>query len=323
MNWVYNSKLGYHSLKSQDYLHNEKITLGLFNFFGTIVWSSKGELYSFSSDNLIYSSPVVDLIVSTYQKSGYTICILEIVKNKNLIEPIKRCIQGFLNKNNLKANVILINYKKFINDNWVINKALYDFFNPTYKFGAKSFYCGDEIDIYDPDPWYRLSDLDTQISKSLNFKITNPNQILGNFLNSNFYYILNDLIITCGQEYSGYDMFYESIELDVIHLGMECKMDFFLNRRIYYIYSEIFLEKYKDSKLLILPDEHYVIIGSHPTLKERKEIESKFEKKEGTSILCSIGWFTKYPYQWSSSYRDFITKFDSPSNTGEKWVRLN
>jgi len=323
MNWVYNSKLDYHSLKSQDYLHNEKITLGIFNFFGTIAWSSKGELHSFSSENLVYSSPVVDLIISTYQKSGYTICILELVKNKNLIEPTKKCIQGFLTRNNLKANVILINCKKFYNNKLIISKILYDFFNPTYKFGVKSFYCGDEIDFYDPDPWYRLSDLDTQISKSINFQLKNPNEILGSFINPSYYYILNDLVITCGQEYSGYDMFYESIEIDVIHLGMECKLDFFLNRRVYYIYSHIFLEKYKDSKLLILPEEHYVIIGSHPTLQERQEIASKFEKNGTIPFLYSVGWFSKYPYQWSSSYRDFISKFDSPLNTGEKWVRLN
>jgi hypothetical protein len=323
MFWEYHPKLDYHGFKSVNYTHNEKITLAIFNFFGTLVWSVKGELYTLNPDNLIYSASTIETIISTYIENGYTICILEVVKNINLIEPFKKCVQNFIIKNGIKANIIITSEKNFDKDENVISKILYDFFNPVYRFGKKSFYCGDEIDFYDSNPWYRLSDLDTRICNNINFKFKNPTDVFGEFSNPAFFYILNDLIITCGQEYSGYDIFYESIETDVIHLGMECKVDFFLGRRVYYILSEIFVENYKNEKLVILEDEHYVIVGSNPSLKERQDIVSKFERKDKNPISFSIGWFSRYPYQWSSSYSDFISAFESPFHTGERWSRRN
>ena len=322
MSWEHNKKLDYHSLKKCEFLIESKITVALFNFYGTLAWGYNGEMLCYDSNKLIFSSPVVDLMLNTYSGYGYQICILEVVKNESLIEPVKKCIEEFLNLHNLKYNVIVISYNHFNRNSFILNKILYDFYNPSHKFGKKSFYCGDQIDEYDADPWFRLSNLDTRISNSLGFPLKKSSEIVGSFIDPNYYYILNDLIITCGQEYSGYDMFYESIELDVIHLGMECKMEFFQNRRIYYILSEVFLDKYKSDKLTITEDEHYVIVGSHPTLRERSEIISKFEKKDGV-LTTSIAWFSKYPYQWSESYRSFINRFDCPLNTGERWLRIN
>jgi hypothetical protein len=322
MTWAYNKSLDYHYLKKCDFINEEKITLSVFNFYGTLVWGYNGEMLCYDSSKLIYSSPVADLVLNTYTSYGYEVCIFEITKNRSLIEPVKKCIQKFLDTHNLKYNVIITSYENFNKGSFILNKILYDFYSPVYKFGKKSFYCGDQIDEYDADPWFRLSNLDERVTKSMGLALKKSNEILGDFINPSYFYILNDVIITCGQEYSGYDMLYESIELDVIHLGMECKLDFFLNRRIYYILSEVFLDKYKDEKLIIGEDEHYVIVGSHPTFNERQNIISKCEKKDGT-LTSSTAWFSKYPYQWSASYKTFLNSFDYPLNTGERWLRIN
>jgi hypothetical protein len=315
-------------------IYYKKHTLALINFFGTLAWGKCGELKCMDSDKLILSSPFVDLILDELKLKGYTTCILEIYRDKYMLENIKKCIKNFILKNKINAPIILLSYKA-IKD---INKILYEIFKPSYKFGVKSFYCGDEIDLFDANPWYRINDTDSVIAKHLKFKLLNPDNIFSCFLSYTAYFTITSLIITCGQEYSGYDMLYESIETDINHLGMECKVKKFMGKTIYFIQDyEINQYFLLNETITINKDEHYVIVGSHSSFKERNDLVYKFKQidrnkfpidlpdsQSETSLeFVAIAWFSKYPYEWSSSYKQYIKDLESPENTGEKWFRLN
>lgn len=335
-------------------LYYKKHTLALINFYGTLVWGKNGELKCIDSDNLILSSPFVDLILQELKLKGYTVCILEIYKNKYMLENMKKCVKNFLIKNEIDVPIILLSHT-VIKD---INKILYEIFKPTHKFGLKSIYCGDEIDLFDANPWYRINNTDSIISKNLKFKLLNPESLFSVFLSYMAYFTITSLNITCGQEYSGYDMLYESIENDIIHLGMECKVKKFMGKNIYFIQDFIVNQYFLfNDKITIQDNEHYVIIGSHPSFKERNDLVYKFKQSKQTqfvgseakqtvfvgseaskqssglsdleelnsseSMFVGIAWFSKYPYEWSSSYKNYIRDFESPENTGEKWFRLN
>lgn len=318
MKWNYNKDLNYYSCLNNGLNNNDKYTLGIFNFFGTLAWSEKGELVSYNPDILVMSSPLLDIIIDNIKNKGYTVCILEIFRKTSNIESIQKTISFFIKMYKLEVSVVLVPDDKI----FTINKIFKDLFKSSYRFGRKSFYCADEIDFYDSNPWYRLSENDTIISKSLGIQLYKPEDVLGSFITSNFYFLINDLVITCGQEYSGYDMLYESIEIEAEHLGMECKLKMFLNDKIYFIPVQTLLEYGKTIK--IKQDIHYIIIGSNPTLEERMKIASMFQYEDANKNLSySIAWFTRPPYQWCSSYKSYINRFSSPILTGERWFRFN
>lgn len=323
MNWGYNRELNYHYLLNDDFsdenLHSsDKHTLALFNFYGTITWSERGELVSYNTEKLVLSSPLLDIVIESIKTKGYSVCILEIIKNINNLDNVKNTISKFINNFNLNVPVVLITEDNI----YLLSKILYDLYKPKYIFGKKSFYCADEIDYYDSNPWYRNSDTDTIISKSLGFNLYKPEDVLGSFVNSNFIFLINDLVITCGQEYSGYDIFYESIELDIEHQGLECKMKMMVSEKIYFILSHQLLEN--DKIIKIKKNTRYVIVGSNPSLKERLRIASYFEHEDkNKKINYGVAWFTRPPYQWVSSYRNYLKIFDSPITTKEKWFRFN
>lgn len=322
MNWCYNRELNYHYLLNDKNLDDknlkDKHTLALFNFYGTITWSERGELISYDADSLILSSPLLDIVIESIKLKGYSVCILEIIRNINNLSQIQSTIASFIAKFNLDIPVIITTEENI----YLLSKILYDFYKPTYRFGKKSFYCADEIDFYESNPWYRNSEIDTIISRSIEFNLYKPEDVLGSFVNSNFLFLINDLVITCGQEYSGYDMLYESIDLDTEHLGMECKLKLILNQKIYFIPSYTLLENNKIIK--IKPNIRYVIMGSNPSFKERLKISSMFEYEDkNKKFSYTVAWFTRPPYQWTNSYRSYLKNFDSPILSNEKWFRFN
>jgi hypothetical protein len=322
MNWHYSKEFCYHYLIDNKIPIGDKQTLAVFNFYGTLVWSERGELFSYNIDSLLFTSPILDIVLEGLKSKGYTLCILEIIKKNTNVEKLKATIMEFIQRYNLNIPAVLIAEENI----YLLNKIMCDFFKPLYKFGKKSFYCADEIDYYDSNPWYRLSETDSLVAKSLNFNLYKPEDVLGSFVNCNFLFMINDLIITCGQEYSGYEIFYEAIDLEVEHLGMECKLIILLTEKIYIIQDYILDEYYNSgkSKIIIKPNTHYVIVGSNPSVKDRQKIASMFEYEDkNRAIGYTIAWFSRHPYQKSELYRRFLNNFDSPLRNNEKWFRFN
>lgn len=301
-------------------IKQQKQTLSLINFFGTLVWGENGELNCMNHTKLVLCSPFIELILDDLADKGYTICILETYSSFSNLNRAKECIKGFLESNNLKIPAILIHRKEIQN----VDKIIKKFFEPSGKFGSKSFYTGNEIDLYDANPWYRISDTDSVIAKTLGFNLLSPDNLFGGFLNYMAYFAMNNLIITCGHEYSGYDILYESIEDEITHLGMECKIKNFLDKKIYFIWDYEIKEYFKNkSKIIIRENEHYVILGCHPSLKDRQNLRLKFENDDNTECSSVIALYTKPPYEKYDGYRKYINLYESPVKSGEKWFRLN
>jgi hypothetical protein len=309
----------FNSLKLEN-IKSRKQTLALINFFGTLVWGENGEINCMNHTKLVLCSPFIELIFDDLNDKGYTLCILEVCNYPNTLNKIKRCIKGFLDVNKLKLPAIIINKNEVKN----INKIVYNIFQPDEKFGGKSFYVGNEIDLYDANPWNRISDIDSVIAKSLEFNLMSSDNLFGGFLNYMAYFMMNSLIITCGHEYSGYDILYESIEEEILHLGMECKVKSFLDKKIYFIWDYILNDYFKNNdKIIIKENEHYVALGCYPSFKDRKYIVSKFETDNMTEYTSVIALYTKFPYEKYDGYKNYIKLYESPTKTGEKWFRLN
>ena len=146
MSWTYHPGLEYYSWSLGDINIKSKQTIALFNFYGTLAWGDKGELICYNSNSLIYSSPLIDIFLESFTNKGYTVCILETFKTKHSMEMGKKCISDFFTRNNLNYPVLITYTDNLHKDIYNVGKILYDFFKPDYKFGKKSFYCGDEID---------------------------------------------------------------------------------------------------------------------------------------------------------------------------------
>ena len=56
---------------------NEKLSLSVFNFFGTLVWGENGKLINY--DKIILSSPFCKENLKILQDKGFVICVVEYV----------------------------------------------------------------------------------------------------------------------------------------------------------------------------------------------------------------------------------------------------
>ena len=322
--WEYDTTTQVHTTATLDG-KNEETNLALFNFFGTLTWGENGTIREYNFSKLLTCSQFLKCNLDSLIKKKYTPCIIEFCNSKH-INILKSCIENFITIYSLKVYVfIFINVSevdgiKSIDKAERLTNSFLNIFAPKNDiFGIKSFVCGHRISKTHVVPWFRKSSEDLILSKKLNFKFYDPITALGLSDNYLFVYELNELSITCGQKYSGFELTYESIQKESIHKNVKCRIRYtYDNNKIYFI-------KIKDltSNIKIDKNEYYVIIGSNPTHRERCDIYNKFIKDNNEEVKYLVSWYTKPPYKYSKSYNTYIKDFEPPNITNENWIRFN
>lgn len=321
--WNYSKKYNYHYFDNDNQSvvnfneEKESTNLAVFNFYGTLVWSERGERVSFNPEELVLSSPFVDIIFDSLKFKGYKLCIIEICRNKSSIEKTKRCISDYLIKNKIFIPAIVCSSTEYIE-----NILCHHF--DTDHFGHKSLYCGDHLDLYHFNPWYRISNMHTEIAKELNFRIYSPEEVFGSFISTFYYFTVNKVVVSCGQKYSGFDLVYASLDNETTFKGMTCKYRLFSNKKIYFIMDYNFESFLESNETITVEDEsNYVILGSHPLHKDRTAVFDKFRYKDGQRVENVVAWYSRPPYEWTETYKNYVKSFEPPNKTGEKWFRIN
>ncbi len=130
-------------------------------------------------------------------------------------------------------------------------------------------------------------------------------------------YKSQNLYITCGQEFSGYEIELESFRLKKFRNGLSLKYKDENGINIYAITVEEL--KNISNKIKIESNESFIVIGSNPTYEERLEIKNKFFDY----LEIIIVWYGKYPYKKGDKFREYIKKFQNPLISGETFIRTS
>lgn len=293
---------------------NEKISLAVFNFFGTLIWGENGTLINY--DKIILSSPFCKENLKVLQDKGFVICVIDYIPESKLLK-FANSIDTFYMTVQYKVS---IHFFAYTNKEYNIKEGLVNYFKPLHnKFGKQSFYCGDNIGKDDSFPWFRYSDSDIKIAKNLDFKFYNPIQILGKYQEDT--YVPNNLYITCGQQYSGFEMEYESFRKEKIIQGILFRVLEKDSREIYGILAEDLLKdlyRFPSKQIKFEPNMTIIIFGSNPTYLERKLLRSKFTNY----IFDIIIWYSRPNYK-NIEENTFKEKFENPLLHGEMFLRAN
>jgi hypothetical protein len=301
-------------------LEPKKITLAMFNFFGTLAYGDDGRLFNY--ERVMASSPLLDQKFNELSSKGYTLAIVETMP-KNKLESFRKLLENFysiFNGNKLSFDVFVFNNKKnyqhFLPD-------LIDFYKPYNDvFGEKSFYCGDEISLTHPNPFFRHSDNDIKIAEYLKFYFYDPYDVFSSYeINKS---IVNDfrLIITYGCKNSGFEMDYEYEKNEGIYDEViPCKYKYIGDIKQVLIKTEN-LFKYKSllgEKIYIPPKTTFIIYGTNSTIMERNLIRSYFIYS--TEIVY---WYGRPPYNKYEEYESHIFSFRNQYQNflNEKIVRI-
>ena len=292
-----------------------KMTLAVFNFFGTLVWGENGKLINY--ERVILSSPFCKEKLKEIQDKKYIICVLEYIP-ENKIQKFLGSVELFYLSvmNKVTIHFFIYTDKKYS----LLKEGIIKYFEPENGiFGKKSFYCGDNIGKNTSFPWYRYSDSDIQLSKKLNFSFYEPLQILGSYYEKD--YLLNTLYITCGQKYSGFEMDYESFRKEKMFQGILFRVLETEKGNIYGILEE---DLYRD--LIRFPAKviHFeknisiVVFGQNPTHMERENLKSKFS---GYSFVLTR-WYGRPNYKMIED-KKYEKTFENPLLYGEMFMRAN
>jgi hypothetical protein len=301
------------NLKTLD-MDNNKISLAIFNFFGTLIWGENGTLINY--DKIILSSPFCKENLKMLQDKEFVICIIEYIPENKLSKFMSILDIFYMTV----QNKVSIHFFAYTERNYNIKDGLIKYFRPlNNNFGKQSFYCGDNVGKYDSFPWFRYSDSDTKIAKSLDFKFYNPIQILGKYQEDA--YVHNTLYITCGQKYSGFEMEYELFRKEKIIQGILFRVLEKDSREIYGILEEDLLKdlfRFPSKQIKFEPTMTIVVFGSNPTYQERKFLRDKFINYAFDIIL----WYSRPNYKniEENTYKEI---FENPLLHGEMFLRSN
>lgn len=298
----------------------KKITLAMFNFFGTLAYGDDGRLFNY--EKVMASSPFLDQKFNELTSKGYTLAIIETMP-KNKIDSFRKLLENFykiFSGNKLVFDVFVFNNKKH-QENFLSD--LLEFYKPYNNvFGEKSFYCGDEVSLTYSNPFFRHSDNDIKIAQNLRFFFYDPYEVIFSYeINKS---IASDfrLIITYGSKNSGFEMDYEYEKHEGLYDGLiPCKYKNIGDIKQILVKTED-LFKYKSpdgEKIYIPPKTTFIIYGSNSTLEERNLIRSYF-------IYSSdiIYWYGRPPYKKYDDYDSYVNsvKTNHPSLFNEKIIRI-
>jgi hypothetical protein len=299
----------------------KKITLAMFNFFGTLAYGDDGRLFNY--EKVMASSPFLDQKFNELMSKGYTLAIVETMP-KNKLESFRKLLENFykiFSGNKLTFDVFVFNNKKhyeyFLPD-------LLEFYKPYNDvFGEKSFYCGDEVSPSYSNPFFRHSDNDLKISQHLGFYFYDPHEVASSYeinksISSDF-----RLIITYGSKNSGFEMDYEYEKNSGLYDGLiPCKFKNVGDIKQIYIKTED-LFKYKSvvgEKIYIPSKTTFIIYGPNYSVIERSLIRNYF-------IYSSdiIYWYGRPPYQKYEDYDNYVNSIETnhPSLFNEKTIRIS
>lgn len=298
----------------------KKITLAMFNFFGTLAYGDDGRLFNY--EKVMASSPYLDQKFNELSSKGYTLAIVETMP-KNKIDSFRKLLENFykiFSGNKLVFDVFVFTNKKhyehFLPD-------LLEFYKPYNNvFGEKSFYCGDEVDTSYSNPFFRHSDNDLKIALNLGFYFHDPYEVISSYeINKT---IANDfrLIITYGSKNSGFEMEYEYEKHEGFYEDIiPCKYKYVGDIKQILIKTEdLFKYKSCESEKIYIPSKTtFIIYGSNYSVTERQKIRKYF-------IFSNeiIYWYGRPSYQKYDGYDDYVNsiKTDHPSLSNEKIIRI-
>lgn len=288
----------------------KNFTLALFSLFGTLVWGESSMLYDYN--RIILSSPEIKENLTYLKELGYTICVIEYVPEKKL-ESFKKIVDIFYQSVDDKIDIYFFAYTgKDTN----LYEKLIKFFSPECgKFGKNSFYCGIEIDKYNDFPWFRKSDRDIKISKQLNMKFYNPNDILGCYINK--VYIKNTLYIVCGADYSGWEIDLQSFRDTIKYKEIDFKFKKENNMDIYAIEAEDLINS--NQSLIPVNDKAIIVFGGNPSFEDREKLRSKFIDY----FVTIVHWYARFPYKKSETFKSYSKNFANPLLYAEYFERIN
>lgn len=294
---------------------NDKISLGIFNFFGTLIWGENGTLINY--DKIILSSPFCKENLKILQDKGYIICVLEYVP-ENKIQKFLNTVEIFYMTVQHKVSIHFFIYTK--KDYEGIKTGFLNYFKPRNNmFGKQSFYCGDNIGKESSFPWFRYSDSDVILSKTLEMKFYDPIQILGRY--NEDIYSTNTLYITCGQKYSGFELDYELFRKEKIFQGILFRVLEQDSREIYGILAEDLLKdlaRFPNKKISFDKETTIVVFGCNSTYIEREFIKNKFLNYTFKIIV----WYSRPNYKLIEN-ETYTKSFENPLLSGEMFIRAN
>jgi hypothetical protein len=290
-----------------------KFCLGIFSFFGTLVQSEKGLICDYK--DIILTSPLIKENLFEIKNKGYTICILEYV-NKNKLNKLLNVIRTFYQT---IQNTITIHFFVFTDKSMILDGRIYDglisYFNPkNNKFEPNSFYCGFKMKKIHHYPWFRYNSEDLTLGNNLKMKVYNPHETIGYY--PEVKYAGTILYITCGQEFSGYEIEYESFRSTKIMNGIIFRHKIENNVNIFAIKVEDLPEIFNFE---IEYNESIVVFGSNPRFDQRQNIRNKFPLIQNHLVL----WYGKYPYKKVESFSSYRKNFQNPLLYGELFFRQN
>jgi len=296
-------------------MNNTKLSLALFNFFGTLVWGEDSYLYNY--DKILPSSPLIKENLSIIQDRGYTLCVIEYVPLEK-ISKFKYLMNVFYQSLDTKVSVFFFIYtKKDVN----IYSGLLKFFNPEkQRFGKSSFYCGFQAGKFNMVPWFRYCDKDLQLSTTMNFQFYDPIEVLGTYVKPS--YAKNILYIVCGPEYSGYEIEYETFRSTQKYENIifKYKKDEDTCTDVYSIYLDD-IDKKNDliKNKICVKDKAIIVFGLNETKEKRDKIKDYFQNYD----LCIVHWYSRFPYKKSKSFNEYKQKFQNPLLQGELFERMS
>jgi len=295
-------------------MDNEKISLAVFNFFGTLVWGENGTLLNY--DKIVLGSPFCKENLKILQDKGFVICITEYIPESKLSKFVNTVETFYMTV----QNKVSIHFFAYTNREYNIKEGLVKYFKPVNNiFGKKSFYCGDNVGKDESFPWFRYSDSDIKIAKSLDFNFYNPMQILGKYHED--VYVPNTLYIICGQKYSGYEMEYESFRKEKIIQGILFRVLEKDGHEIYGILAEDLLKdlvRFPTKQIIFEKNMSIVVFGSNPTYLEREFLRNKFTNY----IFKIVIWYSRPNYK-SIENETYKKIFENPLIHGEMFLRAN
>lgn len=302
----------------EDIIHSDpdkkSFSLAIFSFFGTLVWGESGLLHDY--DRIILSSPYCKENLIVLKNKGYILCILEYIpkkKMKKFYDLIHTFYLTVLNK--VSIHFFAYNDKDLIKTDKIYNGLLSYFKPQSNEFTKKSFFCGYKLHKFHPYPWFRYENEDFNIADTLKMKLYDPFETFGVY--TDILYEPNNLYITCGHEFSGYEIEMESFRLTKSIHNRTLKYKFQNGINVYTISKEDLFKI--ESPISIGKDESFFISGSNPTFEERNLIRSKFKDFSKDVVL----WYARYPYKKGETYSEYRKKFTNPLLYGEFFLRAS
>ena len=294
-------------------MNNTKLTLALFNFFGTLVWGEDSYLYNYNKT--IPSSKTIKENLCIIKDRGYTICVVEYVPYEK-ISKFKHLMNVFYQSLESKVSIFFFVYtKKDVN----IQNGLLKFFSPEKnRFGKKSFYCGFQGGNFNNVPWFRYSNKDLGVASKLDFNYYDPIEVLGEY--GKQIYVKNTLYIVCGPEYSGYEIEYETFRLNQNIKNIEFKYkneEDNDNIEVYGIHNDELLKCNLEEKISV-KNKAIVVFGINETKEKRNMIKRYFQDYES----CIVHWYGKFPYKNTKTFKEYRKNFQNPLLHGELFERI-